>query len=71
MTLFNGNSDTGPVFEKGYPKHEGHEEYMKRRMKEEDEKNFKPTFEQQILEIKEDIKKLQIDLAYMIKKYEN
>ena len=40
-------------------------------MKEEDEKNFKPTFEQQILEIKEDIKKLQIDLAYMIKKYEN
>lgn len=38
MTLFNGNNDTGPVFEKGYPRHEGYEEYMKRRMREEDEK---------------------------------
>jgi len=70
MTLFNGNNDTGPVFEKGYPKHEGYEEYMKRRMKEEDQKNYRPTVEEQLREIKEDIKNLQIDIAYMMKKYE-
>lgn len=60
MTLSNG----GTVYE-------GHEQYMKRRMKEEDAKHYAPTVEQQLLEIKEDIKKLQIDLAYMMKKYEN
>ena len=38
MTLFNGNNDTGPVFEKGYPRHESYEEYMKRRTREEDAK---------------------------------
>jgi len=70
MTLFNGNNDTGPVFEKGYPKHEGYEEYMKRRMKEEDDKNYKPSVEQQLREIRDDIKQLQIDIAYMMKKYE-
>jgi len=70
MTLFNGNNDTGPVFEKGYPKHEGYEEYMKRRMKEEDDKNYKPSVEQQLHEIRDDIKQLQIDIAYMMKKYE-
>jgi len=70
MTLFNGNNDTGPVFEKGYPKHEGYEEYMKRRMREEDDKNYKPSVEQQLREIRDDIKQLQIDIAYMMKKYE-
>lgn len=70
MTLFNDNNDTGPVFEKGYPRHEGYEEYMKRRMREEDEKHFKPSVEQQLLDIKQDIKQLQIDVAYMINKYE-
>jgi hypothetical protein len=56
---------------------ERHEEYMTRRIREEDAKygvnveynNMRLTKE--LLEIKEDIKKLQIDLAYMIKKYEN
>jgi len=70
MTLFNGNNDTGPVFEKGYPKHEGYEDYMKRRMREEDDKNYKPSVEQQLREIRDDIKQLQIDIAYMMKKYE-
>ena len=70
MTLFNDNNDTGPVFEKGYPRHEGYEEYMKRRTREEDEKHFKPSVEQQLSDIREDIKQLQIDVAYMINKYE-
>ena len=45
-------------------------EYMKRRMKEEDDKNYKPSVEQQLREIRDDIKQLQIDIAYMMKKYE-
>ena len=33
--------DDSPVFQKGYPVHEGHEQYMKRKMKEEEKKNMK------------------------------
>ena len=55
--------------------YESHEQYMSRRTREEDAKlginteynNMKLTAE--LMEIKEDIKKLQIDIAYMMKKY--
>ena len=53
---------------------EHHESYMKRRLKEEkigvnvEYSNMRLTKE--IEEIKEDIKKLQIDISYIIKKYE-
>ena len=50
---------------------ESYEDYMVRRSREEDEKNYSPlSADQEILQIKEDIKKLQIDIAYMMKKYE-
>jgi|TARA_X000001316_G_C918801_1_gene32935 hypothetical protein len=50
---------------------ESYEDYMVRRSREEDEKNYSPlSTDQEILQIKEDIKKLQIDIAYMMKKYE-
>ena len=50
---------------------ESYEDYMVRRNREEDEKNYSPlSTDQEILQIKEDIKKLQIDIAYMMKKYE-
>jgi hypothetical protein len=50
---------------------ESYEDYMVRRSREEDEKNYSLlSTDQEILQIKEDIKKLQIDIAYMMKKYE-
>jgi len=77
MTLFNGNNDTGPVFEKGYPRHEGYEEYMKRRMREEDIKmaqNAPEKITQVVdriidkLEILEQrMKNVETDIAYMYK----
>lgn len=79
MTLFNGNNDTGPVFEKGYPKHEGYEEYMKRRMREEDALTKKyPTFGDvletcdRIIEklemLEQRIKNVETDVAYTVVK---
>ena len=55
--------------------YESHEQYMTRRIKEEDEKlganteynNLRLT--QELMDIKNDIKQLQIDIAYMVKKY--
>jgi hypothetical protein len=54
-----------PTAEKGYPKYESHEDYMKRRMREEDTKlgvsieynNMRLTKE--IIELKKEIKRLQ------------
>lgn len=54
-----------PTAEKGYPKYESHEDYMKRRMREEDAElgisieynNMRLTKE--IIELKEEIKRLQ------------
>jgi len=75
MTLFNGNNDTGPVFEKGYPKHEGYEEYMKRRMREEDmkmEKNIPEKVDRVVERImwkldllEKRMKSVETDVAYM------
>ena len=45
---------------------EKHEDYMKRRLKEKE--TNRPSIEQQIREIRNDIKQLQIDIAYMMKK---
>jgi len=75
MTLYNGNNDTGPVFEKGYPRHEPYEEYMIRRMREEDELTRKyPTFgdvleicdriEEKLLLLEKRMKKVETDIAY-------
>ena len=78
MTLFNGNNDTGPVFEKGYPRHEGYEEYMKRRMAEEDALIKKyPTFgdvleicdriEAKLKLLEQRMKNVETDIAYINK----
>lgn len=56
--------------------YESHEQYMTRRIKEEDEKigvntefnNLRLTRE--LMDIREDIKQLQIDIAYMMQKYD-
>jgi hypothetical protein len=56
--------------------YESHEQYMTRRIREEDEKigvttefnNLRLTRE--LMDIREDIKQLQIDIAYMMQKYD-
>ena len=67
MTLYNGNNDTGPVFEKGYPRHEGYEEYMVRRMKEEEFTKYPvlPDIMDQIKNLEERVKSLETEIAYM------
>lgn len=67
MTLFNGNNDTGPVFEKGYPRHEGYEEYMLRRMKEEEFTKYPvlPDIMDQVKDLQERVKLLETEIAYM------
>ena len=69
MTLFNNNNDTGPVFEKGYPRHEGYEEYMKRRMREEDFTRYPvlPEIMDQIKNLQKRVKALETEIAYMKK----
>jgi len=69
MTLFNNNNDTGPVFEKGYPRHEGYEEYMKRRMREEDFTRYPvlPEIMDQIKDLQKRVKALETEIAYMKK----
>lgn len=69
MTLFNNNNDTGPVFEKGYPRHEGYEEYMKRRMREEDFTRYPvlPEIMDQIKDLQERVKALETEIAYIKK----
>lgn len=69
MTLFSNNNDTGPVFEKGYPRHEGYEEYMKRRMREEDFTRYPvlPEIMDQIKNLQKRVKALETEIAYMKK----
>lgn len=66
--VLNGTSVPEPVFEKGYPKHEGYYNYMLRKSREEDERlgidHRSP--EQKIRELTERIKQLEIDMAHVI-----
>jgi len=64
----NGSSAPDPVFEKGYPKHEGYYQYMLRKSREEDERlgidHRSP--EQKIRELTERIKQLEVDMAHVL-----
>lgn len=55
-----------PTAEKGYPKYESHEDYMKRRMREEDDAKLGVSVEynnmrltKEIIKLKKEIKRLQ------------
>lgn len=64
----NGSSAPEPVFEKGYPKHEGYYKFMLRKSREEDERlgidHRSP--EQKIRELTERIKQLEVDMAHVL-----